>query len=233
MAIHVGCSGMPVGRARYTGSLGALEVAFTQGVPPRASTARKWRQEVPEGFVYTVVAPSAISRAPDRLPPGLSGEVSDYGGLRPTDAVRALSGWTLEVAAALEARMLLFVTPPSIGPGPRGRDTVRRYFDAIGPGPDGLGYTWEPHGPWAEAELRSLAAELGLVLAVDPLRDPIPPGGVAYGRLGPFAAMGRALADDELEAIVEALEPHDEAYCFLDTDRAFDDARRLGALVAP
>jgi len=42
--------------------------------------------------------------------------------------------------------------------------------------------------------------------------------------------MGRALADDELEVILELLEPFEESYCFFNTERAFKDAQRLRAM---
>jgi uncharacterized protein YecE (DUF72 family) len=230
MAIHVGCSGMPVSRKKYVAALDTVELQFEQGVPPKASTAKKWASEAPDGFIHTVVAPIHLAKAPERLPPGLAGEVGDYGGLRPTEAALDLFGRALEAARALDAKAMVFVTPASIPPGPRGRDALRRFFEAVGPPPEGMRFAWEAHGPWDAEEVASLAVELGLVRCVDPLKDEMYEGAVAYGRLGPFACMGRALADDELEDICDALDQYDEAFCLFDTDRAFDDARRLRAL---
>jgi len=233
MSVHVGCTGMPVGRARYVEALSAIELTFPQSALPNAATLRRWLETTPEGFAFSVVAPPALSRPPTTMPPGLSGSPSAYGGLRPTAENLALYARTAEVAATLRARVIVFATTPQVPPGPRGGDVIRRFFDAIGPGSDGVRYGWEPHGPWQDEEVTALCTELGLVRCVDPLRDPLPEGEVAYARLGPFAAMGRAFADDELESIAEALSGYAQAYCFFATERSFHDARRLRALCEP
>lgn len=223
---------MPVKKERYLAALSAVELSLEGGVPPKPATARRWAAEAPEGFVHALVAPPALAKAPDRLPPGLEGEVGDYGGLRTTPQVLGLFERTAEAARALAARALVVVTPASLAPGPAGKERVRSFFEAVRRAREGLVVAWEPHGPWGDAEVAGLCGELDLVRAVDPLRDPVPEGRVAYARLGPFAAMGRSMADDELEAIVEALEPFEEAFCFFATDRAFSDARRLRAILA-
>jgi len=230
MAIHVGCSGMPVKRQKYVETLDTVELQFEQGVPPKPATARRWAEDAPDGFVHTLVASHLLAKAPDRMPPGLSGEVTDYGGMRPTEAALDLFGRSMEASRALDARAMVFVTPASIPPGSRGQDVLRRFFEAVGSPPEGTLFAWEPHGPWEAEEAATLAAELGLVRCVDPLRDTLFEGEVVYARLGPFACMGRALADDELEDIADALESYDEAFCIFDTDRAFEDARRFRAL---
>ncbi len=229
MAIHVGCSGLPLKRARYFNVLNACEVLPNQEVPPRPANARRWAEEAPEGFVFSMVASRFFTMSPKPLPPGLEGTPQDYGGLRLTPEATRLYERTLEAAIALGAEVLVFVTPPSIGPSPRGKETLARFFGELDR--RGVRFAWEPHGPWDAEEIAALCAAHDLVPCVDPLRDPLPEGDVAYARLGPFAAMGRSLADDELERIAEALEPFDEAYCFFGTERCFSDARRMRDLL--
>jgi uncharacterized protein YecE (DUF72 family) len=231
MSIHVGCSGLPAKRERYFESLNAVEVLPSQEVPPTPSSARRWKEEAPEGFFFSLMASRLLTVAPDHLPPGIEGAPARFGGLQLTEENLALHHRTLEAAAALGAGALLFATPSQIGPSRRGREALRRFFGAVERG--GLRFVWEPHGPWAETELAQLCADLNLVRCVDPLRDPVPPGPVAYTRLGPFAIMGRSIADDEIEQIAGALEPFEEAYCFFGTERAFVDARRLRELSQP
>jgi uncharacterized protein YecE (DUF72 family) len=230
MTIFVGCSGLPIKRARYYEILNACEVLPAQDVPPRAANARHWAEEAPEGFVYSMVASRFFSIEPDPLPPGLEGTPSDYGGMRLTKEVVDLYERTIEGAVALGAKVLVFATPSRIGPSLRGKEALAQFFRHVDR--HGLRFAWEPHGPWEPEEIAALCTEHELIQCVDPLRDPIPEADLAYARLGPFAAMGRSLADDELERIVEALEPFEEAYCFFSTERAFSDARRMRELLA-
>jgi uncharacterized protein YecE (DUF72 family) len=231
MSIHVGCSGLPAKREKYFESLNAVEVLPSQEVPPTPTSARRWAEEAPPGFVFTLVASRLLVVAPDHLPPGIEGDLARFGGLQLTDENLALHARTLDAAVALGARVLLFSTPSQIGPSRRGREALRRFFGTVDR--RGIRFAWEPHGPWGEAELGQLCAELDLVRCVDPLRDALPPGPAAYVRLGPFAIMGRSIADDELERIVEALAPFDESFCFFSTERAFGDAKRLREMSQP
>ena len=229
MAIHVGCSGMSIKRGRYFKSLAAVEVLPPQEVPPKPSSVRRWVKEAPDNFCFTMVASRFISTTPERLPPGLDGSVRGYGGFQLTPEVLGLYERTVESAVALGAKMLVFVTTPQVSPSRRGHEALRRFFEKVDR--QGLRFAWEPHGPWENAEVEALCRGLDLVRCVDPLRDPIPDGAdAAYARLGPFAVMGRAMADDELETILELLEPFDEAFCFFNTERAFKDAQRLRAM---
>jgi len=229
MPVHVGCSGLPLKRAEYYKTHHAVEVLPIQEIPPRPAVARSWREEAPKDFVFTMVASRFLCTAPDQLPPGLDGEPRNYGGLKLTEEVLGLYRRTIDAAVALEARVLVFVTPPQIGPSLRGKEALTQFFRRVDR--QGLRFAWEPHGPWEEEEVLEICEKHDLIWSGDPLRDPIPSSERAYGRLGPFAAMGRSLADDELERIAEALEPFSEAYCFFATERAFSDARRLLELV--
>jgi len=225
MPIHVGCSGLPVKRESYFKALNAVEILPSQEVPPKPASAARWLEEAPEEFAFSLVASRLVSATPEHLPPGLDGDPRNYGGLQLTPEVRALTDKTLETALAMRAKMVVFVTTPQLRPGPRGRETLGRFFKSIDR--RGLSFAWEPHGPWEEAEIAALCEELDLTRCFDPLRDEPPAGATAYARLGPFAVMGRAFADDELEEIAEVLDGYDEAYCFFGTERDFSDAQRL------
>jgi uncharacterized protein YecE (DUF72 family) len=229
MTIHVGCTGMPLTRAQYFEVLSSVEVVPAQEVPMRPASAHRMAEEAPQGFVFSMVASRILTFPPDTLPPGLSGDPKRYGGLQLTPESSALYERTLDAATALGARTVVFITPPQIGPGRRGKETLGQFFGRVDR--RGLRFAWEPHGPWVDDEIAAVCAEQNLIRCFDPLRDRAGPGDVAYARLGPFAALGRSLADDELERIVEVLEGYEDAFCFFATDRAFSDARRMRALV--
>lgn len=216
---------MPVTREKYFKALNAVEVLPSQEVPPKPSSASRWAEEASEDFAFSMVASRFISTHPDQLPPGLDGDPKRYGGLQLTEEVRTLVDRTMDSAVALGAKMLVFVTTPVIRPGPRGRETLGRFFSSLDR--RGLRCAWEPHGPWQEEEITELCEELDLVRCFDPLRDTPPQGSLAYARLGPFAVMGRSIAEDELETIIDVLEEYDEAFCFFGTERAYGDAQRL------
>ena len=215
-------------RDRYFEALNAVEVLPSQEIPQRKSSAKNWKKTAPEDTIFTVVASRLLTTTPDSLPPALKGEPQSYGGLQLTPENLELYDRTLEMAVGFGAKVLVFVTSPQISPSRRGREALSRFFSKVER--QGLILAWEPHGPWEDDELVEICRDLDLVRCVDPLRDNLPEGRYAYARLGPFAAMGRSMAEDELEDIVDVLEPYEEAFCFFNTERAFKDAQRLRAL---
>jgi len=70
----------------------------------------------------------------------------------------------------------------------------------------------------------------GIVLAVDPARDPVPAGPVAYLRM---RALGetRAFGPITLERIVRAVGPRRDVFAVVETDSALVEAKRLRQLV--
>jgi uncharacterized protein YecE (DUF72 family) len=107
--IKVGCCGFPVARARYFRTFPIVEVQQTFYRPPRTDTLKRWRQEAPEEFAFSLKAWQLITHNPSsptyrRLKMSLSnGQKAQAGDFRYTDLVRRAWDATLEAAAALRA----------------------------------------------------------------------------------------------------------------------------------
>jgi uncharacterized protein YecE (DUF72 family) len=230
MSMYIGCSGLPAKRQKYFENYNAVEILPAQEIPPRPSTAKPWRAEAPEGFAFSMVASRFFALRPEQLPPGLKGDASKYGGFQLSDELMDLHARTIAAAEAFQAQTLVFVTPSQVSPSPRSKEALYRFFEQVERG--SLRFIWEPHGPWEHGEIAKVCSDLNLIHAIDPLRDELPPEGPVYARLGPFAVMGRAMAEDELEVIHEALSEGDDAWCFFNTERAQRDAQRLRQLWA-
>ena len=67
MSMFVGCTGLPAKRGGYYSNLNAVEVVPDQGVPPKPSTARRWAEEAPDGFCFTMVASKFLTTKPEQL----------------------------------------------------------------------------------------------------------------------------------------------------------------------
>jgi len=90
---------------------------------------------------------------------------------------------------------------------------------------------WQPSGPWDQEQAAGYAVELGMQLAVDPLRDEPVAGSVAYFRLGPFAAMGSRVGVYDLERIVDIAQAFSQVTVVFGTPRGLDDAKNLKQII--
>ncbi len=102
--VRVGCCGFRSSRESYYGLLDSVEVQHTFYQPPQVSTLRRWREEAPAGFEFTLKAWQLVThesnsptyrRMKRSLPDELRGQVGSF---RMTPPV--LDAWrrTLECA---------------------------------------------------------------------------------------------------------------------------------------
>ena len=229
--VRVGTVGFPGGRGRVLDTVTAVEIAEGRGLPPRRAAGRKLRAAVPD----EVELSAALSRhLVEPLPAGtpVPGDPAAYGGLATTAENLGLFRRCVDYAAALRARYLVLPTPASFTPSPANRERLGRFLDAADAEVEPpVPIVWEPRGPWEHDAAADLARELGLLLAVDPLRDDPPDARAAYLRLGPFAALGSQLGVYDLERIAETALSFDETWCVFETTRALEDARNLRAVL--
>jgi len=228
--VRVGTVGFPVrDQRRVLAAVDIVELTDGRFVPPSATTARRFRRTWPKP-IDAAVQCSVHLVDPPRGDASLPGDPSGYGGFETSGENVALWARCTDYAAGVGARALVVITPPSFTPGPANLARMAAFFASVDR--RDLAVVWEPHGPWEHERAAAHAAEMGLTLAVDPLRDPAPEGDVAYFRLGPFAAMGSRLGVYDLERIAEATAPFADVSCVLDTPRALDDVRNLRAVLA-
>jgi uncharacterized protein YecE (DUF72 family) len=177
---------------------------------PNLGTLRRWRKSVPPHFHFAVVAGPHLSR------------------VRPTeDAEHELEAARLAIDA-LQARCFVLRTPPDVTPTALWRERIARIVARVPH--DVTHFVWEPSGVWEIADAASQAHAWGAVLAVDPLRELVPSGQVAYLRL---RALGetQAFGGPALERAMSAVGPRREVFVILESDSALSEAKRLRELV--
>lgn len=189
--IKIGCCGFPVAQEHYFQSLRVVEIQRTFYNPPSDTTVQKWREGAPPGFEYTVKAWQVVTHPPKSPTYRKAGievapeEENQYGYFRRTPAT--LGGWEAirRVAEILNARVILFQTPPSFEPSSENKENIRIFLTVIERGNFSL--VWEPRGKWLSPscrdDLQTLCEELHIHCCVDPfITEPLPTS-LAYFRL--------------------------------------------------
>jgi uncharacterized protein YecE (DUF72 family) len=178
---------------------------------PALSTLRRWRKSVPPAFDFAVVAGPNLARVK-------AGSALE----RELDAAR-------EAVDALQARCFVLRTPPDVTPAAVWRERIGKVIERFPR--DVTHFIWETSGVWELESAASQAREWGIVLAVDPAREPVPAGSVAYLRL---RALGetRSFGPTALEKIVRSVgSGRRDVFAILETDSAMTEAKRLRSLV--
>ena len=226
--IRVGTIGFPVDKQKLYPHVDTVELTETHLMVPRPTTGSRWREAAPARLTFTVQVPRYLFEVP---PPGtpLPGELMGYGGFKVTEENTKLLDRTLKLAEKLNAHMLVLITPVAFTPAKANREALKGFLQAASPSPKSI--VWQPSGPWDHPQAEAYAGEIGAVLAVDPLRDAPPDGGVAYFRLGPFAAMGSRVGVYDLERLCESATRFKETTVVFGTPRALDDVRNLKAVI--
>jgi uncharacterized protein YecE (DUF72 family) len=209
---HIGARRLEGGLSAYAKRFDFLEVRMpAAGEPgPTLATFRRWRKQVPPHFDFSVVLGPAASQ----LRPG-------------RDLDRDLQA-AMDAADALQARCMLLVTPATVTPAAVWRDRLMKVVARIAR--DATLLAWEPRGVWEVDDAQRLAQKLGLLLVVDPSRDPPAPGPVCYGRL---RALGesRSFGSAALERVIATIGLRRDAYIVIETQSALAECKRLRTLL--
>ncbi|MDP9001773.1 MAG: DUF72 domain-containing protein [Myxococcota bacterium] len=212
---HIGAKELRGPIAAYAKRFDLLEVRVALGVSdgselpgavPSLATLRRWRKSVPPHFHFAVVAGPHLAR------------------VKPSDAVEA----ELEAARAaidgLQARCFVLRTPPDVTPTSLWRDRIAKLIARFPR--DVTHFVWEPSGVWEVADAAAQARAWDIVLAVDPVRDPVPQGPVAYLRMRALGGT-RAFGPVALERVVRAVGVRRDVFVIVETDSALVEAKRL------
>lgn len=201
---------------KYTAALRYAELSLRSPLP-RAPTLKRARYAFPEGFRVGLRFPT-------------SAIVSKRGALRFDDAMEESLAWSLGAVDALAASIAVISTPIDVTPGARDRELLAEFVRRL-PAVEGRTYVWVPSGLWEQPDAERVAADLGLVLACDPLEMSIPPGPTAYCRL--IALGGRTrFSEAMLSRVAEQLEAAgtSTAYVAIESERSFEQACSLDRL---
>lgn len=226
--IKVGCAGYPIGRDRYWRSLSFVEADTGKGLP-QLKTLAFWRADIPVGGEACLQALRTITHGPeDRGFPDSSRKLAKSrqalcGAFR--ESLEVHEAWMATKAAAevLGARIVLFESPPSFQPGSDRLRDLYRFFKNAARGK--LIFVWHPRGSAWSLLGDAVCAELGLIRAFDPLRQPPPRKGV-FLYMRPGVASQGALSVDNM-ATIAAASAVAPAYIALAHRASFHDAERL------
>lgn len=232
--IKIGCCGFSKARAEYYKHFSLVEVQRTFYKLPRLETCRRWRDEAPSDFEFTLKAWQLITHratSPTYRKAKLKVARPDrYGSFQPTDEVFDAWEQTVEIAKLLKARTLLFQCPASFTPSVEHLSNMRTFFRAVDRA--GLVFAWEPRGDWSGEVVAGLCRELHLIHCVDPFQRLPVHGELAYLRLHGKTGYRYRYTEEDLKRMLEWCGEYQEAYCLFNNISMFDDALRLQRLVS-
>lgn len=234
--VKVGCCGFPLARAKYYKQLPVIEVQQTFYQPPSIATVRRWREEAPGAFEFTIKAWQLITHEPSsptyrRLKIKLSSkEASQVGFFRWSPTTKLAWESTLEVASELRADKILFQCPASFKPTHKNKERLSNFFNKIDR--HGLILIWEPRGRWENREIEKLCRELHLVHCVDPFKSRPTTEGLFYFRLHGIGGYRHSYSDEELSLLRELIDQAKIAYVMFNNMTMFEDALRLRSMLS-
>lgn len=225
--LKVGSVGFSVGRDRYLRSLPFVEAPTGLSLP-KTETLAGWKADAPAGFEFAVQAHRLITHGPDdRAFPPSGRKLSksrqlQCGAFRDSPEVAEAWRGTRAAAEVLGAKIVYFETPASFLPGPDRLRDMYRFFQALPRGR--YSPVWRPMSrEWSGKLLDKVCGDLGLVRAVDPLKEKPPRGRFLY--LRPSLPPGGGLSVDNLSTITAAVDG--ATYVVLSHRAAFRDAERV------
>ena len=226
--IKVGCAGYPIGRDRYWRSLAFTETDTGKGLP-RLETLAAWRADIPAGGEAALQALRTITHGPDDR--GFPASARKFPKTRQAqcgafrESMEVHEAWmaTKASAEALGAKIVVFESPASFQPGPDRLRDMYRFFKGAARGR--LIFVWQPRGGEWSSMGDKVCADLGLIRAFDPLRQPPPKKG-AFLYLRPGLARMGSLSVDNMATIARAC-TEAPAYVALSHRAAFQDSERL------
>lgn len=227
--IKVGCAGYPIVRDRYWRTLSFTETDTGKALP-RTETLAAWRADVPPGGETALQALRAITHGPDdrgfpvafrKLPKNRQALCGAF-----RESLEVHEAWMATRAAAetLGAKIVVFESPQSFVAGPDRLRDLYRFFKGAARGK--LAFVWQPPrgAEWTTLGDK-VCADLGLIRAFDPLRQPPPKKG-AFLYMRPVLPRMGVLSVDNVATIKSAAEAV-PAYLVLSHRNAFRDAERL------
>lgn len=226
-SIKIGCCGFPVGRKRYYRELSLMEVqkSFYGGLSKEV--VKKWREEAPVQFEFTLKASQVITHPPEsptyrRYKGSLRDK--DVGYFRPSQSVFNAFNESKSLAQILRAKIILFQTPKSFTPEKENISNLRRFFSTVER--ENFLFVWEPRGEWESELIKELSEELDLIHCVDPFVSKPVGGRLLYLRLHGGRGYRHKYTEEELKPLLQWIkDTSKETYLLFNNIYMWDDAR--------
>ncbi|MEX2719932.1 MAG: DUF72 domain-containing protein [Candidatus Wukongarchaeota archaeon] len=190
----VGCCGWALkgGKKVYFKTFDLIELQSTFYRLPRLQTVKKWSEEVPKKFEFTVKAWQVIThpkesptwRRMGKSPKLPLKNLKNYGYLKPTKENFEAFKKAKEICSILQAKICVIQTPPSFKFSEENLKNIQNFLKNIDRG--NLILAWEPRGDWNQNQktIKELCKNFDLIHVVDlPKRNPLSEHKIAYIRL--------------------------------------------------
>lgn len=226
--IKTGCCGFPVSKKRYFENLDTVEIQETFYQLPEERTAKRWRDEAPPQFRYTMKAWQLITHEPSsptyrRLKKRiLERKKKNYGFFKQTDEVMEAWSLTERFAQILKAEVILFQCPQSFIPSEENIKNMKEFFKRIKR--NNFIFAWEPRGDWNDELTKSLCKELELIHTVDPfIKKPLY-GNIRYLRLHGIGGYRYKYTEEDMKRLKEMLDKDINHYIMFNNIYMFENA---------
>jgi uncharacterized protein YecE (DUF72 family) len=245
LIVKIGTCGFQRSRKLHFNNLDVVEVQQTFYDPPSEETLKKWREEAPPRFEFTVKVWMLITHEYNKMlwrkiKRKIPGDPKDYGGFKLNKNTLWALEETLKAARTLRARILVFQSPQSYKPTKENIERIERFFKEVDL--EEFEVVWEPRGEWWNKPevLKKLHEDLGLIIAGDVLRGRLPrhKQDILYTRLhglgGKEVNYKYKYTDEDLHKLKSIIEEYNarEAYVLFNNVYAYEDAVRFKNLIS-
>jgi len=226
--IHVGTCGFSTSKKRYYQEFKVVEIQKTFYTLISEDLAKKWREEAPEDFEFTIKAPQTITHPPNSPTyRRYKGDMGDFGYFKNNeDVVRSWENFT-HIVKILNAKIVVFQSPASFKQREENIRNIYEFFNSI----ERIAiYGWEPRGRWDDEVVRKICQELDLIHIVDPYKGKKLWGDFAYYRLHGKGGYRYKYSDEELRSLLSIVKDGD--YVMFNNTNMWEDARRFKLLLS-
>lgn len=235
MNAKVGCCGFTEAHHKYFAHFNVVEIQNSFYQPPSLSVAKKWADQAPDGFEYTIKAWQLITHKasspsyrrlkqpiPHRLKPR-------YGNFLPTREV--FRAWEIlkNFANVLGAKVIVFQCPNYFKPTEENVENMRNFFAGIDRGE--FRFVMETQENWDKKSVEKVCTEMNLIHATDPLSSELHPAPIQYFRLHGVRGRRYQYTDDDLQKLKELCTHCELAYFLFNNATMRDDAIRFKKLM--
>jgi len=212
--IKVGCCGFRGKKEEYFKNFDVVEIQKTFYRLPSPITAKKWRDEAPPNFEFSMKAWQLITHTPKsptyrKAGIKIDSNQNNYGFFKPTKEVFEAWEKCEEFAEILGAKIIVFQSPPSFHENEENVRNLKEFFSSIS---KKLNYVWEVRGKWKKDTIINICKEFHLIHCVDPFKNESFYGSPKYYRLHGIGGYHYEYTMDELRELYGICKGKD-VYC--------------------
>lgn len=225
--MRIGTCGFPVSRKKYFKEFKVVEIQKTFYTPISPSLARKWREEAPPDFIFTLKAPQTITH-PISSPTyrRYRGVKGDFGYFKSNKDV--MESWKnfVGIAKILKPRVIVFQSPASFRQNKENVENIINFFETV---ERVATYGWEPRGKWDLDVVKRICRKANLIHVVDPFKSKSVWGEFSYYRLHGIGGYNYRYSDEDLQELMKLAKKED--YIMFNNTHMWEDAIRFKLLL--